>query len=31
MPGFWLGLMLILIFAVELKGLLPPTGRERVI
>ena len=26
MPGFWLGLMLILIFAVELKGLLPAYG-----
>jgi ABC-type dipeptide/oligopeptide/nickel transport system permease component len=26
MPGFWLGLMLILIFAVELKGFLPAYG-----
>jgi len=26
MPGFWFGLMLILIFAVELKGLLPAYG-----
>jgi len=26
MPGFWLGLMLILVFAVELKGLLPAYG-----
>ena len=26
MPGFWFGLMLILVFAVELKGLLPAYG-----
>jgi peptide/nickel transport system permease protein len=28
MPGFWLGLLLILLFAVELRGLLPAYGAD---